>query len=275
MINPDEIKDPKGFVRIGDVSRAININASSEAAWRIRRGPAPKDLYSPIKTIALGDDSFSFRRRRPAETRELFALLDLGLRNGELQAVGLLIDEFHPEGRLIELTSSHWRYAQRSPYSPQEGAKDPFDWALSVGMIALFPANEASPLVLPLVSEAALANFLDAEKPPPAAAENVISWSAWRSEFVTAAKRTRKARTRKGGRPADPVQNKAIWHDVVRRAMAGELAGLGLAEVTRRTLEAMSVIFDDDEPHESTVRRQLEGLFPKADTPPTGQRKRP
>lgn len=261
MIDPDTIEDPPGYCRIEGIPRTLERNASSDTPWRVRRGPAAREFFSPIKKVTLDDDAFDMRFANRAKQHELLALVERGLVDGTLRSVGLLFDVLRPDGCLVQLTPAHWRIPQSSAYAPLDGAKAPFEWAVSVQMIRLLPELEASPVVLPLVSEVDLAIFLGAEHPPSAADLPIMAWREWRLEFRAEMTSGRKPRTPQGGRPTNPVQNKAMWHEVVRRAMAGQLAGKTLQEVTQEIHEFMSVQFVDPQ-DETTVRRQLEGLFP-------------
>lgn len=272
MIDPDRIEDPPGHCRLTEIPLTIERNAQSEADWRIRRGPAPHELFTAPKTMMIGDQAINMRSPNEAKQEELLAMVESGLVNGLLPSVGLLFDAHYPEGCLIQLTPAHWRIPQTSAYAPLDKPTSPFEWAMSVQMIRLFPEVAASPVVLPLVSEAALASFLGAEDPPPHVHLPITPWHTWRSQFQAAMAGGRKPRRQVGGRPTNPVQNKAMWHEVVRRAMAGELAGKTLQQVSQAIHEWMSAKFRDTVPEETTIRRQLDGLFPTTGRVKTGNR---
>ncbi len=261
MIDPDLIEDPPGFCRVAEIPSTLFSNAEGPQPWRVRRGPAPRDLFSAMAKAGVGDVNFEMRSAVAAKHAELLALIERGLANGELRSVGLLFDVNNPSGCGVALTPAHWRLHQVSAYAPLEPAKSPIAWATSVQMIRLFPEMDGSPYALPLILEADLAAFLDAEVPPPRADARIVPWVEWRSEFLAESASRRKAKTRKGGRPTDPTQNKAMWHEVVRRAAAGELGDATLAHATRTIHEWMSVKFAEP-PDETTIRRQLKGISP-------------
>lgn len=221
----------------------------------------------------FGNGAVTFETVMPEPQVEIRRLLNHGLVNGELEAIGLLFDKSYLSAQLIQLTPAHWRVPQKSPYQPLEDAKTAFEWAIAVGAVKLLPNLDDSPVVVPLISEANLAAFLDAEKPPPAPPLAVVPWLVWQSEF-NATPAERRAKSRTGGRPTDPKQNKAMWHEVVQRAMKGELDGKTLQEVTSSIHQWLTVVFFRKPYDETTVRRQLEGLFPTSG-PTARHRRRP
>lgn len=67
-----------GSCRLPGVPASIEGNARSEAPWRMRRGPAPTELFGPTKTATIVGQEIDLRSPDAARHQELTRLFDEG-----------------------------------------------------------------------------------------------------------------------------------------------------------------------------------------------------